>query len=110
MVLPLLMLQMYFRSFSLNCSCMSKAIVSLLFFRVFFDVSDGIFLNYTWDENNLTMTTRGVGQDRRYDVYVGVDVFGRGCFGGGGWNTNKVCVSNFNLITAPSRDEPGLQR
>ena len=92
MVLPLLMLQMYFRSFSLNCSCMSKAIVSLLFFRVFFDVSDGIFLNYTWDENNLTLTTRGVGQDRRYDVYVGVDVFGRGCFGGGGWNTNKVCV------------------
>ena len=39
------------------------------------------------------MSARGAGQERRYDVYVGVDVFGRGCFGGGGWNTNKVSTS-----------------
>ena len=30
------------------------------------------------------------GRDRQTDVYVGVDVFGRGCFGGGGYNCNKV--------------------
>ena len=36
------------------------------------------------------MSERAVDQERRYDIYVGVDVFGRDCFGGGGWNTNKV--------------------
>lgn len=28
--------------------------------------------------------------DRRYDVYMGIDAFGRGTFGGGQWN---VCIS-----------------
>ena len=32
---------------------------------------------------------------RQYDVYVGVDVFGRGCLGGGGYNT---CEVNMTLI------------
>ena len=27
---------------------------------------------------------------RPYDVYVGADVFGRGCRGGGGYNTKEV--------------------
>lgn len=30
------------------------------------------------------------GPDRLNDVYVGVDVFGRGCFGGGGYNSKAV--------------------
>lgn len=30
------------------------------------------------------------GRDRLNDVYVGVDVFGRGCFGGGGYNSKAV--------------------
>ena len=58
--------------------------------RVFFDVSDGIFLNYGWNQTDLALSGRAAGPERRYDVYVGVDVFGRGVFGGGGWNTNKV--------------------
>ena len=28
--------------------------------------------------------------DREFDIFVGVDVFGRGCFGGGGLNTCSV--------------------
>ena len=52
----------------------------------FFDVSDGIFLNYTWKEGNLERSKQAAG-DRFPDVYVGVDVFGRGCKGGGGFNT-----------------------
>ena len=28
---------------------------------------------------------------RIHDVFVGVDVFGRGCYGGGGFETHKVC-------------------
>lgn len=32
------------------------------------------------------------GRDRQSDVYVGVDVFGRGCFGGGGYNSKAVSL------------------
>ncbi len=31
--------------------------------------------------------------ERHRDVFVGIDVFGRGCFGGGGFNTCEVCLS-----------------
>lgn len=50
--------------------------------RCYFDLCDGIFLNYTWEEKNLEKTVRQA-QHRIQDVYVGLDVFGRGCFGGG---------------------------
>ncbi len=100
----------------------------------FFDVCDGIFLNYTWKTTTttvrqtvvagaeLTLRARvskcvgvvqqvlgcGRGQkkdslansleylerkgslDRRRDVFVGVDVFGRGCVGGGGFNSDEA--------------------
>ena len=59
---------------------------------MFFDVCDGIFLNYTWSVHNLSRSALVAGNDRKFDVYVGVDCFGRGCFGGGGWNTYKVNV------------------
>lgn len=51
----------------------------------FFLNSDGIFLNYNWTEENLKTSLKNAGT-RKHDVYVGVDVFGRGCFGGGGFN------------------------
>ena len=57
---------------------------------MFFDVCDGIFLNYNWSLDDLQESVSVSGKERRYDVYVGVDVFGRGCYGGGGWNTYKV--------------------
>ena len=62
--------------------------------RSFFDVSDGIFLNYTWNDNNLQRSRELAEQSGRpYDVYVGVDVYGRGCRGGGGFNTKEVqCI------------------
>ena len=63
------------------------------FFRVFFDVSDGIFLNYGWSPTDLAFSARAAGPERKYDVYVGVDVFGRGVYGGGGWDTNKVMLT-----------------
>lgn len=56
--------------------------------RMFFDVCDGIFLNYCWKDENLSKSKDlAVSAGRPYDVYVGVDVFGRGCLGGGGYNT-----------------------
>ncbi|CAG2100397.1 unnamed protein product [Medioppia subpectinata] len=55
----------------------------------FFDACDAIFLNYTWNETNLKTSYERAHQMRRnYDVFVGIDVFGRNCFGGGGLHTN----------------------
>ncbi|GJQ80903.1 hypothetical protein Trydic_g4720 [Trypoxylus dichotomus] len=54
--------------------------------RCFFDACDGIFLNYTWKKGNLKRSIKHA-QHRRHDVYVGLDVFGRGCFGGGKFNS-----------------------
>lgn len=53
----------------------------------FFEVSDGIFLNYNWTDETLQTSLKNAGV-RQLDLYVGVDVFGRGCFGGGGFNCN----------------------
>ncbi|GMY08305.1 cytosolic endo-beta-n-acetylglucosaminidase 2 [Fagus crenata] len=55
--------------------------------KPFFDVCDGIFVNYTWKENYPRLSAAVAG-DRKFDVYMGVDVFGRNTYGGGQWNTN----------------------
>jgi hypothetical protein len=55
----------------------------------FFELCDGIFLNYLWKVPLLYATATFAGH-RRGDVYVGVDVFGRKCYGDGGYNTNKA--------------------
>ncbi|XP_022782024.1 cytosolic endo-beta-N-acetylglucosaminidase-like [Stylophora pistillata] len=62
--------------------------------RVFFDACDGIFLNYNWSEAHLMRSAAAAGRARQTDVYVGVDVFGRGCYGGGGYNS-KVAFKVF---------------
>jgi mannosyl-glycoprotein endo-beta-N-acetylglucosaminidase len=64
--------------------------------KIFFDNCDAIFLNYTWKIENLENSIDNLadeGKDRKCDVYVGVDVFGRGCMGGGGfecWQPMKI--------------------
>eukprot|EP00731_Ephydatia_muelleri_P031174 Em0022g688a len=55
--------------------------------RSFFELCDGIFLNYNWTELGLE-ASKVLAGDRYYDVYVGIDVFGRGCPGGGGYNSH----------------------
>ncbi|XP_007008872.2 PREDICTED: cytosolic endo-beta-N-acetylglucosaminidase 1 [Theobroma cacao] len=57
--------------------------------KPFFDICDGIFMNYTWKEDypKLSGTVAG---DRKFDVYMGIDVFGRGTYGGGQWTTNAA--------------------
>lgn len=55
----------------------------------FFLYCDGIFLNYTWTESRLTnsrLLAKELGRDVK-DIYVGLDVWGRGCPGGGGFNS-----------------------
>lgn len=55
--------------------------------KPYFDVCDGIFVNYTWKANYPKLSA-GVAGDRKFDVYMGIDVFGRGTYGGGQWTTN----------------------
>ncbi|XP_015944259.1 cytosolic endo-beta-N-acetylglucosaminidase 1 [Arachis duranensis] len=55
--------------------------------KPFFDICDGIFVNYTWKENYPSLSA-AVASDRRFDVYMGIDVFGRNTYGGGQWNVN----------------------
>ncbi|XP_027334118.1 cytosolic endo-beta-N-acetylglucosaminidase 1-like isoform X2 [Abrus precatorius] len=55
--------------------------------KPFFDICDGIFVNYTWKEDYPRLSA-AVASDRKYDVYMGIDVFGRNTYGGGQWNAN----------------------
>lgn len=67
----------------------SSRIEVSLYFRCFFDACDGIFLNYSWTEEDLKNTVEAA-EHRNFDVFVGVDVFGRNMFGGGKMNTYKA--------------------
>ncbi|KAK8928238.1 hypothetical protein KSP39_PZI017503 [Platanthera zijinensis] len=55
--------------------------------KPFFDICDGIFCNYSWEED-YPKDSGNVAGDRRFDVYMGIDVWGRGTYGGGQWKTN----------------------
>ena len=57
--------------------------------RQYFDLCDGIFLNYHWTMTDLK-DSHSLASHRNSDVFVGIDVFGRGCFGGGEYNCNMV--------------------
>ncbi|RZC91856.1 hypothetical protein C5167_021567 [Papaver somniferum] len=54
--------------------------------KPFFDLCDGIFVNYTWQEDYPKLSAEVAGE-RKYDVYMGIDIFGRNTFGGGQWTT-----------------------
>ncbi|XP_007426327.2 cytosolic endo-beta-N-acetylglucosaminidase [Python bivittatus] len=56
--------------------------------KVYFDACDGFFTNYNWKEEHL-LRTREVANSRRTDIYVGVDVFGRGAVVSSGFDTKK---------------------
>lgn len=57
--------------------------------KPFFDASDGIFVNYGWTERLAALSAKVAGE-RVHDVFMGVDVYGRGTFGGGQWHTNDA--------------------
>ncbi|CAL9123350.1 unnamed protein product [Musa textilis] len=56
--------------------------------KPFFDLCDGILVNYWWEEPDVE-DSASVAGERRFDVYMGIDVFGRGTFGGGKWNVKR---------------------
>ena len=56
-----------------------------------FDICDGIFTNYWWRERQLSNTARVASAlGRPKDVFAGVDVWGRGTLGNGGFNVGEV--------------------
>jgi hypothetical protein len=62
--------------------------------KPFFDVCDGILINYTWKEDDPIYCANYVGE-RCYDIYMGCDVWGRGTYGGGKLNSYQaaqVCI------------------
>lgn len=69
--------------------------------KPFFDITDGIFVNYSWSEENLDRCRKMAGE-RIHDVYVGIDVFGRNMYGGGGFKTKDALelVRKKNLSSA----------
>lgn len=69
--------------------------------KEFFDLTDAFFVNYTWKDINLENTKKNA-LERLSDVFVGVDVFGRGCLGDGGFNTNVAfdAISKYDMNVA----------
>ncbi|RHZ59909.1 hypothetical protein Glove_360g114 [Diversispora epigaea] len=55
----------------------------------YFDVTDGIFVNYTWREKYPYLSSQKAG-NRRRNVYTGIDVWGRNTYGDGGFTTYKA--------------------
>ncbi|EJW84612.1 glycosyl hydrolase family 85 protein [Wuchereria bancrofti] len=54
-----------------------------------FDITDGIFLNYIWNVKQLS-TSAIRAKHRHRNIFVGIDCFGRGCHGDGGWNCHQA--------------------
>ncbi|GJD10466.1 Cytosolic endo-beta-N-acetylglucosaminidase 2 [Galdieria sulphuraria] len=52
----------------------------------FFERCDGIFTNYHWHPNDVGLSQLS-SNGRHFDVFTGIDVFGRGTFGGGGYQS-----------------------
>ncbi|CAD6230850.1 GSCOCG00006846001-RA-CDS [Cotesia congregata] len=69
----------------------------------FFDFADGIFVNYNWTDTGL-LSSRSIAEreNRALDIYVGIDVWGRGCPGGGGFNSKEAVeiIREYNLSVA----------
>jgi mannosyl-glycoprotein endo-beta-N-acetylglucosaminidase len=73
----------------------------------FFELSDGIFTNYNWKSENLDRSSQLIDlkyPKRRQDVYIGLDVFGRGQIAGfqSASTVSKIMPYDFSLaIFAP---------
>lgn len=60
--------------------------------EAFFRACDGIFTNYCWKQEEPARSaaradaTEGAFRSRRWDVFMGIDCFGRNTYGGGGFD------------------------
>ena len=58
--------------------------------RDFLDCCDGMFINYGWNGDTPIVSSLFAGIDRRHDIFFGIDVWGRGTFGGGRHNCDHA--------------------
>jgi endo-beta-N-acetylglucosaminidase D len=73
----------------------------------FFAAADGLFVNYTWKKESPEECAREAGH-RAADVFMGIDVFGRGSFGGGQYNVSRRSVESlFGLVGDSCKVVPG---
>ena len=61
----------------------------------FFNVVDALFTDYHWKADMPAISSKNAGKRHR-DVYTGIDLFGRGTYGGGGHNAHFA----MDVITA----------
>ncbi|CAL8103205.1 unnamed protein product [Calicophoron daubneyi] len=72
----------------------------------FFKVADGLFLNYCWNQDKLRDSQERAGSSEASSrIFVGVDCFGRGCPGGGGFQTCKALNMILDVMVTRS-DRP----
>ena len=53
------------------------------------------FLNYIWIEQKLA-SSRALAGELSIDVYVGIDVLGTECYGGGGLISYKISIATIS--------------
>jgi hypothetical protein len=49
-------------------------------------------------QENDPQDSATVAGDRKYDVYMGIDVFGRNTFGGGQWTVCVLCFYSIQIV------------
>ncbi|CAH0719690.1 unnamed protein product, partial [Brenthis ino] len=57
--------------------------------KAFFEVVDAFFTNYSWSLRDVETSVAAAG-DRRTDLFLGIDVWGRNFYGGGQFNTQEA--------------------
>jgi mannosyl-glycoprotein endo-beta-N-acetylglucosaminidase len=78
--------------------------------KLYFDNSDGLFTNYWWGTELAYPSpekSAALAGDRRFDVYTGTDVFGRGTYGGGGFTTYLALNAITEAGTSAALFAPG---
>lgn len=68
--------------------------------------ADALFVNYTWTPPQLPTTVAAAGA-RSSSVYMGVDVFGRGSFGGGGFGVHLALSASREMGLSAALFAPG---
>ncbi|CAZ86246.1 unnamed protein product [Tuber melanosporum] len=74
----------------------------------FFAVTDGMFTNYGWREPQLQATRiMADSMNRVPDIYTGIDCFGRGSLGGGGFGVGEALSAIWRAGTSAALFAPG---
>lgn len=69
--------------------------------EIFFDACDFFFTDYHWKLGNLEVSMT-YAKEKAEKVFYGVDVWGRGTYGGGGWNTPVALKAICNTKLSPN--------